>query len=126
MSSPTHTTAAAPQPRRWAVEEWRTIAVTPLPPGWRNVYADPDGTEHTEPCPALLLQELTNIAYCREQGPPGSLDVCSYDEPQQGPRPTRVVYAAAIGQDAGEVEPAAEAANYVRTLSPDDEQEADR
>ncbi len=23
---------------------WVTVAVTPLPPGWRNIYRDTDGT----------------------------------------------------------------------------------
>lgn len=39
---------------------WRTISVSPLPPGWVTVWENEDGTFWTEPCPALLLQELDN------------------------------------------------------------------
>jgi hypothetical protein len=43
---------------------WVTIAVTPLPPGWRNVFFSADGTPDAHPCPAVLLQEN------RSAGPP--------------------------------------------------------
>jgi hypothetical protein len=41
-------------------ERWVTVQVVPLPAGWHNVYAAPEQhiEQHTEPCPALLLQEL--------------------------------------------------------------------
>lgn len=39
------------------IEYWETVAVTALPPGWRNVYAQDDGSEEYTPCPAILLQE---------------------------------------------------------------------
>lgn len=36
---------------------WVTIAVTPLPQGWRNVFFDAGGAPDAHPCPAVLLQE---------------------------------------------------------------------
>jgi hypothetical protein len=35
---------------------WVTVTVTPLPPGWRNVFFD-DGEPLACPCPAVLFQE---------------------------------------------------------------------
>jgi len=36
---------------------WVTTAVTPLQPGWRNVFFAADGTPDAHPCPAVMLQE---------------------------------------------------------------------
>ena len=37
--------------------EWTTVGVTPMPPGFMNYYKQADG-ETASPCPAVLLQEL--------------------------------------------------------------------
>jgi hypothetical protein len=39
-------------------EEWRTLAVTALPPGWVNVFRDDDGKLFAYATPAMLLQEI--------------------------------------------------------------------
>jgi hypothetical protein len=39
------------------VDNWTTIAVTALPPGWITISRYDDGTVEVLPCPALLLQE---------------------------------------------------------------------
>ena len=48
------------------VEHWYTIAVTPLPPGWFNVYGNDDGTEFAERCPVVLLQEHRETCHAGE------------------------------------------------------------
>jgi len=39
-------------------EEYVTVAVTALPPGWRVAIRCTDNSIFEQPCPALLLQEL--------------------------------------------------------------------
>jgi hypothetical protein len=66
---------------------WETIAVTPLPAGWRNVFfSDDAGTPDAHPCPAVLLQENRGMVVAREGGRP----VFEAAEP---PYETRVVFA---------------------------------
>lgn len=92
-------------PRPRIIEKWETAAVTALPPGWVNVYQDDDGTEYTEPSPALLLQE--NRVTSRRTGEHWR------DEHHQPPYSTRVV---AASQDPGYGwEPANDLSNYLRT-----------
>jgi hypothetical protein len=87
------------------MQVWRTIAVTALPTGWRNVYRDDDELMQT-PCPAMLLQE-----YVADTGPtPTSPDV-----PCKQPYQTRVVFA---DYDGVNIMPANDASNYVETLPP--------
>ncbi|UNX53479.1 hypothetical protein MF406_10765 [Georgenia sp. TF02-10] len=41
--------------------DWVTVATTPLPDGWVNVYECEDGAVHAEPCPAVLTQERHDV-----------------------------------------------------------------
>ncbi len=63
----------------------------PLPPGWANVYRDPDGVITVEPCPALLVQS----SECRR----------------------RLVYATASVSDDGELTAANDRPDYVVTTA---------
>ena len=95
---------------------WETIAVTPLPPGWRNVYRDDDGALHATPCPAILLQENrgTTKAWDEPQGdgPPLRRSHFTAAEP---PYETRAVFA---DWDHSCLCPADEASNYHGTIAP--------
>ena len=73
---------------------WVTVAVTVLPPGWRNVFFDADGTPDAHPCPAALLQENRGT------------------EP---PYETRVVFA---DWDHGCLHPAAESTGFAGIIGP--------
>lgn len=95
---------AASQPSGQYVH-WETIAVESLPTGWRNAYADDDGSIQYYPCPALLLQEARRTAR-------GSIT-----ENHKAPYQTRVVFAD-FERDSAELHPANIAGNYVRTLAP--------
>jgi hypothetical protein len=86
---------------------WEIIGVTPLPPGWINTYRGDDGTQISEPAPALLLEEATT-------------DTRSWDEQHDGKavpmyrtgpceRATRVVFASS---DCGELVAANDSDNY--------------
>ena len=85
--------------------DWITVGVTPLPPGWINVYRDDDGGYLTEPAPALLLEEATTCThYWREDGMP-------VKRTEEIERQTRVVFATA-GENTGELVVAGDARNY--------------
>jgi len=99
------------------ITTWETIAVTALPPGWRNRYRDDDGTHHETPCPAILLQEDrgTTKAWDELQGdgqPPRRRSHFTAAEP---PYETRAVFA---DWDGGELCPANDASNYAETHPP--------
>jgi hypothetical protein len=97
---------------RWTYD-WRTVSVTALPPGWVNVFREDDGTEFTEPCPALLLQELVNeTERWDEPVGDGTYHLRSVDYPAEEPRSTRAVYGSF---DGAELEPATDADNYCGT-----------
>ena len=44
-------------------EEWKIVAVTALPVGWRNVFLDDDNTLFATACPALLSIERRTSPY---------------------------------------------------------------
>jgi hypothetical protein len=97
--------------------EWTTVAVTALPPGWRNVYRMDDGTTHSWPAPALLLQECRATTQVYElstaDGPP---QVHTSTSPAEEPYSTRVVYAE--DHEGGYVGAAEDTANYAGTWPP--------
>ena len=84
-----------PQHRTRRYSEWTTVQISPLPAGWVNVFKQDDGTEDTEPCPALLLQECRSVRCVAEQlqddGEYKAGD--SWPEGQEPPYDTQVVYA---------------------------------
>lgn len=83
------------------VEHWTTVAVTPLPPGWTNLYRLDNGDTMQCPTPAVLLQEL------RETTRHGRT---VHHKP---PHDTRAVFA---DIDGGELVPASDADNYAGTV----------
>jgi hypothetical protein len=87
---------------------WKTIAVTPLPPGWRNVFAGDDGTPEAHPCPAVLLQENCGTFVAQE----GKRTVFGAAEPPFG---TRVVFA---DRDGGYLCPAVESDGFIGVIGP--------
>jgi hypothetical protein len=44
-------------PERFTEPAYRTIAVTPLPPGWRMLYIEPDGSYYEGHVPAVVIEE---------------------------------------------------------------------
>ena len=98
-------------------EMWETVAVTALPPGWRNVYKHDDG-DTASACPAVLLQELREtVRYedvTKADGTPRIKEEATRREP---PYETRVVFA---DYGDGGLEPAGDMSNYVGTLAPGD------
>lgn len=72
---------------------WDLVAVSVLPPGWKNVYKQEDGSTELEDCPAILTERR------RDSGE------------------VRAVFASTggEGQDA-ELWAASSAANYDRTI----------
>ena len=100
---------------------YTTVAVTALPPGWHNHYQAEDGTIHTEPCPAILLQEhhLT-LADWTEELPDGTPRLMDREVVQEPPFETRAVFAS--GKD-DEIRPCADlehdySVGYLRTTGP--------
>lgn len=89
---------------------WETTAVEALPTDWRNVY-DIDGKPELSPCPAILVQEHRSTL----RGPAGS-NLLKEEQPR--PYEVRVVFA---DLDGAVLQPADDAANYVRTLGPGQE-----
>ena len=94
------------------IQHWITVAVTALPPGWRNRFRDDDGSIHSSDCPALLVQEHRMTTYCWDEPPRGEH---TEDEREQPPYATRVVFA---DNDAGELTAAKEIDNYIGTVGP--------
>lgn len=87
--------------------DWITVGVTPLPPGWVNVYRDDDGSYSTEPAPALLLEEATTHTRYWAEDDDGQSKYLKGTKDIK--RQTRVVFASS---EAGELIPA-DCANYV-------------
>jgi hypothetical protein len=79
-------------------ENWKTVAVTPLAPGWLNAFDNGDGSLTVYPAPALLLQECTTTRSLAEDLNP----------------PTRVVFACIT--DHG-LQPVNDYATYSRSLT---------
>lgn len=102
--------------RRW-IENWETVAVTALPPGWRNVYRDDNGGLFTDHCPALLLQEHRSDTECWDepQGDGQPARFSKREKARESPYQTRVVFAADQG---GWLDDATEVANYAHTIGP--------
>lgn len=100
-------------------EIWTTIAVTPLAPGWRNVYLLDDGELAVNPCPALLLEECRQVYRSWDATKNGKTDrVGSYREADL-PYYTHV----AFGENQGDglVEAACDTGNYLGTVGPDED-----
>lgn len=86
-------------------QDWTTVAVTALPPGWVNVWRNPDGTEFAEPCPAILLQECrARTKSWNEPRPDGTPNLRIVELEVRVPYETRVIY--------GQTEPDCGAAIY--------------
>ncbi|GGO70666.1 hypothetical protein [Nonomuraea cavernae] len=104
------------KPSRY-VEHWETVAVTALPPGWRNVYRHDDGPS-TSPCPAILLQEHRSTVACWDIPlPEGHYDVRTEEKLMQPPYETRAVFA---DYDMATLCPADDVGNYERTIGPEE------
>lgn len=74
--------------RIWVAEQWWTVQVTALPPGWYNRY---DGDTEDDPCPAVLLQEHRSSDHYEDTD--GSGTVRRRREYHEPPFETRVVFA---------------------------------
>jgi len=99
------------------IEIWETVAVTALPPGWRNVYTHDDGGISIEDCPAILLQENRITEHCRDKvGADGQIYLESDLARHEPPYETRAVYA--TSQDDGWLTPVDEIGNYATTIGP--------
>lgn len=99
-------------------EVWRSVAVTALPPGWRNVFSDDDG-RYTAACPAVLLQELREVIHVTRVLREGS-DTPRYASRTvrlEQPYETRVVFAFA-DCDNGHLDAACELDSYEQTVGP--------
>lgn len=93
------------------ITSWETVAITPLPPGWRNVYRIAgDDSPHENPCPAILLQEDrgTTEAWDEPQGD-GPMRRRSRFKAAEPPYETRAIFA---DWDHSCLCPADEASNY--------------
>lgn len=99
------------------IEEWQTVAVAPLPPGWRNVYRDDDATTHTHACPAVLLQELRAIRHIWDVPEEGRYAIREKTWDMEPPYETRAVFA---DHDWGHLAPANDTSNYDNTIGPED------
>jgi hypothetical protein len=98
------------------VAEWTTIAVTALPPGWRNVYILDDGTLFEEDCPAILLEEKRITAHCRDvPAGDGKYHLDIRHERHDPPYETRTGFAT---HDFGDLMVASDTGNYQCTLGP--------
>ena len=59
----TDTTTGQRRPTRWSFDNYRTLAVTPAPPGWFAIYRWHDGTYSTDPVVAMLTQQYTGTTW---------------------------------------------------------------
>jgi hypothetical protein len=105
-STPKEAVAMIAPARReqWTVEDWVTVAIAPLPPGWINVFGEGDG-RCARACPVVLLQEHRATTYCTHEG--------SRTEREPLPYYTRTVYADLDWVNGTEA--ACEMSNYVGT-----------
>jgi len=103
-------------------EEWETVQIAVLPPGYRNVFRDDLGKEEVAPCPALLLQELRNASEDWEiEKSDGTREKLNREFEYHPPFRSRVVYA--YEDDSGAFEATCENELYRRTLYPDEKSE---
>jgi hypothetical protein len=94
---------------------WEEVAVTALPPGWRNVYRE-EGALIERPCPAVLIQENRGVHVSwDEPGTDAPLTRRTRFDAAEPPYETRTVFA---DLDFGHLEAAADAPNYVVTAAP--------
>ena len=104
---------------RW-IDHWRTIGVTALPLGYRNVYRE-DGVRrdvYLMPCLAVLLQELVYRIECWEEPykeMPDGFRVCTEEHEETVPFDTRVVFA---DREDAVLRPVDEVSNYEGTIAP--------
>ena len=99
-------------------EIWRTVSVTALPLGWRNVFRQADGPLVSYASPALLLQEHirdeTRTYYRKEDGKPWISTEINHMEK---PFVTRVIFAHYLVDDC-ELEVPNASSSYVGTIEP--------
>lgn len=107
-----------PTIRKRVVENWETIAVTPLPLGWVNVFKQDDGTEVAVPCPGVLLQELRSVTHCVDEldAEGRAVDMKFTEETLEPPYQTR---AEAGDFEGGWMCVASDTGNYLRTVTED-------
>lgn len=99
--------------RRSAFNEWETIGVEALGPGWVNVYELDMSTNFAlEPCPAILLEQCTVTVHCWDELVDGHIVRMSRRE--EHPRILRAVFAS---EDCGEITPAPDMGGYVTTTT---------
>lgn len=113
---------ATPNPdlRRRTIDNWTTVAVTALPPGWRNVYRLDDGSVVTDQCPAILLQEHRSRTLCTDVPTgDGKYDVHRREEELDPPYETRAVYA--TDDECGGLDPAMDVSNYAGVAAPSED-----
>lgn len=115
---------SADKPNYRSVEHWRTIGVTALPAGYRNVFKGEE-VDYVMPCPALLLQELLYTSESwdipvEKEG--GRVRRAAHKHDERLPRDTRVVFGNA--DEFGYLSPANDMSNYDCTLAPGDPEQA--
>jgi hypothetical protein len=54
--------------RKWSIDNYRTLAVTPAPPGWFAIYRCSDQTYDTDPIVAMLTQEYFSTTWYEMTG----------------------------------------------------------
>ncbi|NLE79783.1 MAG: hypothetical protein GX610_09415 [Rhodococcus sp.] len=110
------TEQSAQKTRKRVVEQWETISVTALPPGWVNVYEleNEGGAMLEVPCPAMLLQELRSVSHCYDELDENGNYRCDLidEEPLEPPYQRRVE---AADMSEGWVQVASDIANFFRT-----------
>lgn len=96
----TDTTTGQRRPTRWSFDNYRTLAVTPAPPGWFAIYRWHDGTYSTDPVVAMLTQQYTGTTWHEIVS---DSRVTSTDEPAAaGDDRERIVYAV-VHRETGEL-----------------------
>jgi len=86
---------------RWSFDNYRTLAVTPAPPGWFAIYRWHDGTYSTDPVVAMLTQQYTGTTWHEIVS---DSRVTSTDEPAAaGDDLERIVYAV-VDRETGELQ----------------------
>ena len=96
---------------------WETVSLAPLPHGWLNVYSNDDGTVHTTPCPAVLVEECRAVLKSDEVVGGGRSIRENYEPPYE----TRAVFA---DFEFASLIPADDASNYLGTVGPGQDPQA--
>lgn len=98
-----------------SVPIWETIAFTPLPTGWRNVYRDDDGP-HAYPCPGVLIQEhRQDYIITDHRRYDATPDRRTHVQNVEPPYETQTVFA---DYGDGYLDVAMDAGNYLTTIGP--------